>query len=126
MELDLLGQKKLESPTAEDVRHSLKYAPFVVLSNTTGLIQAMYTGAEYQVEYSLDDGQRQYYCLVDYETACDLFLDFRDEKTNYRTSVEWKRLRRWDMPIHPLVLAILCIVGVLVLSGVVWLAITLE
>ncbi len=125
MKLDLGGQETLESPTAEDIRHYLKYtpaaSPFVVLSSTTGFMQAIYAERNYQVEYRLDDGQRQYYCLADYETACELFLDFHAEKTNYQTSVEWKRLWRWDKPIHPLVLAILCVIGVLVISGFIWL-----
>ncbi len=125
MKLDLGGQETLESPTAEEVRHYLKYmpaaSPFVCLSNSTGFMQAIFAGLQYQVECRLDDGQWQYYCLVDYETACELFLDFHAGKTNYQTSVEWKRLRG-----RSTVVAVLCVAIMLIFSGIVWLALALE
>lgn len=123
MELDLGGQETIESPTAEDVRCYLRVPPpFVILSDTTGFMQAIRSGSEYQVEYRVNNGQHQYYCLVDYQTACELFLDFHSGSTNYQASAEWKRLRVWDGTIPPFVVVILCLLGLLILSGALWLA----
>ena len=127
MELDLGGIETLDSPTSDDVRHYLRYmpaeSPFVILSDGTGFIQAAHTGAEYRVEYCTGGTDWQYYCLVDYETACELFLAFHAGNTGYRSSVEWRQLKPrtiWNTPGHPVAVGIACVIGALIIVGIAW------
>lgn len=126
MELNLGGLETITFPTVDAIRHCIQHmpvqSPYVILSDPAGFIQATYTGLDFRVEYRVD-GHTQYYCLVDYETACGLFLDFRAGNTNYQSSVEWKRLTPqtiWNTPNHPIVVALLCIIGLLAIVAMIW------
>ena len=125
MKLDLGGLETIESPTEEDVRHCLKdmgaESPFVVLSDRTGFIQTICAGAGYQVEYSMDNGRHLYSYCVDYETACELFLNFLAGKTAYQTRVPWKRTWYWKQANHPITLVVIATLAALVFGGVLWL-----
>lgn len=126
MKLDLGGLETMESPTEEDVRHYLKYvraeSPFVVLSDGAGFIQMICGEAGYQVEYGVDGGRHLYSCCVDYETACELFLDFLAGKTAYQTRVQWKRTWYWKHANHPTTLAVVATLAALFFGGMLLLA----
>lgn len=128
MELDLGGQETINSPSPDDIRHYLKYmpaeSPFIILSDSTSFMQSLYTGTQYQVEYSLDNGQNHYYCLVDYETGCDLFLDFLAGRSDYQTSVEWKRLSARNHLSRSITLVIVCVIAILVFCVLLWRALS--
>ncbi len=98
MQLNLGNIERIETPSEDDIRHYLKFmpveSPFVILSNDRDeFIQAIYNGEEFHVEYSLDNGVNQFYALVDYETTCNLFLDFSLGQCDYQIAVNWNILK---------------------------------
>jgi len=127
MKLDLGGIDVIDEPTAEDIRHYLKFmpaeSPFVILSKGDEFIQSLYENVDYRVEYKDDDG-RQYFAATDYETAVTLFESFLAGTEDYRSAVAWKRLHlsAWTTPNRPFAVGLLCVLLVIALVVVMWLA----
>jgi len=117
MKFDLGGIDAIESPTADDIRHYLKFmpaeSPFVVLSHGDQFIQSIYDGSGYHVEYKSDDG-RQFYAATDYETAVKLFMSFLARDGTYRSAVPWKRMRPSARTAMAGLLCVLLIAGLVI------------
>ena len=120
MTLDVGDIDRIDDPTAEQVRQFLRVlparSPFLILTAADGFfIQATHAdGDAYRVEYRELD--RQWHGRVDFDAAVDVFERFRRGDDSFRRVVRWRRLRVWNDPHSPLVVAILA-VPMLALAG---------
>ena len=127
MKLELGGLETIDNPGEEDIRHFLKFMPvecqFVILSDDSTFIQSTYNGVDYRVEYSIDHGHTNYFCLVDYASACDLFLFFLIGDERYQSSADWTRFKPQttsNISAHPLVLSIACVIALIAIAVMIW------
>ena len=110
MRLDVGNVECIDAPSAEQVRHFLRFMPpdaaFVVLSAADdSFIQARPDGEGYRVEYRLR--RRQHFARVSFEQAVGLFEAFRTGDESFRQAVPWRRLTVMNDPYHPAVLVAL-------------------
>lgn len=114
MELDLGGIEKIAAPSAEDLKHYLRYmpveSPWIVLADSDeSFIQAIYDhGSDrYRVEYKRSG--KQFFVLEEYEKAVLLFTCFLEDECQVEHQAEWKKLTVFNAPSHPIAVGLACI-----------------
>ena len=112
MMLDVGDVERIEQPSAEQVRHFLRFmppkSPFVILSaSDDSFIQARPHGESYRVEYH-QNGRRQF-VQMPFEQAVRLFEAFRTGDDSFHHAVAWSRLSVLNDPYHPAVLVVLAL-----------------
>jgi hypothetical protein len=123
--LDVGNVERIDAPSAEHVRHFLRFmppdAPYVILAAADdSCIQATPDGEGYRVEYR--DGKRQYFALVSYEQAARLFEAYRTGEQSIRQAVPWRRLSVMNDPYHPARLVVLALMLITLAALGVWFA----
>ena len=108
MLLEVGNAKRISDPTPEQIDHYLRFmppqSPFLILSAATDrFMQATPAGDLYRVE--LRQGKRQYYAHVSLEAAARLFQTFGRGDQAAAPGVAWRRLRVFNDPYNPAVLA---------------------
>lgn len=116
MRLDLGGIEAIDDPTPDQVAHYLQFmpaeSPFIVLERREGdFIQALIEEGKYRVEYK--ENKSQWFVIVGYEKARDLFWCYMDESCELAEATAWTRLTALNTPWHPaavigLILLIVC------------------
>lgn len=119
MYLDVGDIDRIDAPTAAHVRQFLRVmppqSPFVILSiDDDHFIQATFARDAYRVEYR--EMGRQWFTLVGYDAAVDLFERYRRGDGSFRTVARWRRLRTLGAG-APLLLAVLLLIA---MAGVGW------
>jgi hypothetical protein len=95
MRFDVGNVQLIVDPSAEQVRHFLRFmppeAPFVVLSADDGsFMQAVFAGEHYRVEYRTD--KRLHVAHLPFQEAAEALEAFRRGDESYRESVAWRRV----------------------------------
>jgi hypothetical protein len=113
MTLEIGDAEKIQNPTAEQIRHSLRSvppaAPFIILfADDIHFMQAAPEGDEYRVEYRDDQGQ--WYVEVPYETAAALLEQYRAGDAGFRTAAAWQRMSAVEVGSSKLVVAMLVLI----------------
>ena len=122
MYLDVGDIDRIDAPTAAHVRQFLRVmppqSPFVILSiDDDRFMQATVVGDAYRVEYR--ELGRQWFTLVDFDAAVDLFERYRRGDASFRTVARWRRLRRFNV-VPWLVVTIVVVVAIVGVRA--WLA----
>lgn len=120
MTLDVGDIDRIDAPTAEQVRQFLRVlparSPFLILTAADGFfMRATHAdGDDYRVEYREFDAD--WHATLDYDAAVDALERFRRGDASFRRLIPWRRVRVWNDPHSPLLVAILA-VPMLALAG---------
>jgi hypothetical protein len=113
MTLEIGDVEKIENPTAEQIRHYLRFmpptAPFVILSaGETHFMQATPDRDEYRVEFRDERGQS---CVVvPYEQAATLFEQYVAGDDGFRSAAAWRRMNPVELGSNKVVMAMLALI----------------
>lgn len=112
MQLELGDVEVIQDPSADDVRHYLRFmpveSPFVILQRKPEcFVQAIFEGDNYRVEYRR--GESSWFLKARYEIAVEVFLAFLEDENGVREGWEWKKMTVLNTPGHPAVIILLIV-----------------